>query len=216
MEKETNPSSCFVADFLTRVQAVCGGTADAARLCEAGGAGSDAGSGARSGGCAGPRCWVSAGDTGAKGARRGRALGRGKQGMGTRGGWPWACHACSSTHIDLPEEDAVPAEPRHPVSRPLDPCPQPEPPRRQRRHSRGLRVPSFPLPPSSSLHGPGVVSHYAGMRSSPLGPTGGGLHVPPSSPAPRSPRGSPPSVQRCHRALSPQKEVLEWLFPSPK
>lgn len=124
MEKETNPSSCFVADFLTRVQAVCGGTADAARLCEAGGAGSGAGSR----GCAGPRCWVSAGDTGAKGARRGRALGRGKQGMGTRGGWPWACHACSSTHIDLPEEDAVPAEPRHPVSRPLDPCPQPEPP----------------------------------------------------------------------------------------
>lgn len=72
MEKETKPSSSFMADFLTRAQAVCGGSADAPQLCEADGAGS--------GGCAGPRRRVNVGDTRAKGPRRRRALGRGKAG----------------------------------------------------------------------------------------------------------------------------------------
>lgn len=44
MEKETKPSSSFMADFLTHAWAVCGGTADAPRLCGAGGAGSSVGS----------------------------------------------------------------------------------------------------------------------------------------------------------------------------
>lgn len=133
MEKETKPSSSFMADFLTCARAVCGGTADAPQLCEAGGAGS--------GGCAGPHCRANAGDTRAKGPRRRRALGRGKQGTGTRGRWPWACRVRSSAHIDLPEEDTVPAEPRHPVSRLLNPCPQPERPRT----AQAQLVAAFPL-----------------------------------------------------------------------
>lgn len=97
MEKETKPSSSFMADFLSRAQAVCGGTADAPQLCEASGAGSR--------GCTGPRCWVHAGDTRAMGPRCRRALGRGKQSAGARGGWPWICHACSSMHVNLSKED---------------------------------------------------------------------------------------------------------------
>jgi len=146
MEKETKPSSSFMADFLTRAQAVCSNTADGPQLCGAG-----------SGGCAGPHSQVNAGDTRVKGPRRRRALGRGKQDMRARGGWPWAWRGHSSAHIDLHKEDVVPAEPQHPASRLLNPCPQPEPPGTAQ-PQLGAAFPLFFPSTIPAPHGPAVVS----------------------------------------------------------
>lgn len=148
MEKETKPSSSFMADFLTRAQAVCGGTADAPQLCEASSAGSR--------GCTGPRCWVHAGNTRAMGPRHGK---------GKAERWDMGRVAmdmpCMLFHARQPLQGGhvVPAEPRRPVSWLLNPCSQPEPPRTAQAQPGAAFPHFFPLPPSSPLHGPGVVSH---------------------------------------------------------
>lgn len=85
MEKETKPSSSFMVDFLTRAWAVCSSSADALGLCSR------------------TLLQVNAWDMGGKGLRHRKALGRGKQGSGTRDGLPWAFHA-RSAHIKLPME----------------------------------------------------------------------------------------------------------------